>query len=301
MKVEQTMKVLAVVAVVLACWASTVESQRPYNVRFTVTDATQRTYGVFINNILNALKVHGSASHGIPVLPSTRDLAATNIQRYVVVEVAAGVQQYVSLVIDATDVYVLGYRPGALRESYFFSDVPLAVRNLFFQGTTRTVLRFDGSYGALQGQAGANRDRIPLGFGELRQRVIDLNRYKPDKQSREIARALIVCLQMVSEATRFKYIQQQIAALAPVVPGPSTRTLTPDTLMQGYQNNWGQLSTAVQTATPNGAFQRSVTVTPRHTYNNVASVRPVIAILKRFLPRFSATAPLDQIVDEELN
>ncbi|KAK8977199.1 hypothetical protein V6N11_021285 [Hibiscus sabdariffa] len=76
---------------------------------------------------------------------------------------------------------------------------------------------------------------------------------------------------MVSEATRFKVIQQQIAALAPVVPGPSDRKLYPDGLMKSYQTSWGQLSTAVQSAKPDGTFVRSVTVA-HLTYSNVASV-----------------------------
>ncbi|KAL4319259.1 hypothetical protein GQ457_18G025010 [Hibiscus cannabinus] len=149
-----------------ASQSAMVEAQNAvYKVTFGAAFATQRTYGVFIKDLINALIVHGSASHGIPVLPSDKDLKPTNIKRYVVVEVS-NKNRNVSFVIDAVTVYILGYRPGAGAASYFFSDVPQAVRNLFFQGTARTDLNFDGSYGTLEGdgKAGAKRDQIPLGL-----------------------------------------------------------------------------------------------------------------------------------------
>ncbi|KAK8508113.1 hypothetical protein V6N13_055565 [Hibiscus sabdariffa] len=293
MKVEQDMRVLVLVvavAVLLACWAATVEPAPPppprpiYKASFTVTDATKSKYDVFIKDLLNAVKVHGSVVQGIPVLPSAKDMRPTDLHRYVMVELFSkdnkGVVQNVSIVIDATDLYLKGYRPGLGTKSYFFKSTPQDVRSLFFPGTTRVSLPFDGDYDSLEGQAGAHRDQIPLGFGELKQKIENINRYEPKGASvKKVADALIVCIEMVSEATRYKVIQQQIAALAPLVPGSSDRKLYPDALMQAYQTNWGQLSTAVlQSAKLDGTFIKSVTVAYL-TYSNVASVRPVIAVL----------------------
>ncbi|KAL4320060.1 hypothetical protein GQ457_18G025670 [Hibiscus cannabinus] len=284
------------VAVLLACWAATVEPVPPpspprpiYKASFTVTDATKSKYDVFIKDVLNAVKVHGSVVQGIPVLPSSKVMPPTDLHRYVMVELFAkdnkGKVQNVSLVIDATDLYLKGYRPGLGTKSYFFKSTPQNVRNLFFPGTTRVSLSFDGDYDSLEGQAGAHRDQIPLGFGELKQKIENINRYEPKgaANTKKVAEALIVCIEMVSEATRYKVIQQQIAALAPLVPGSSDRKLYPDALMQAYETNWGQLSTAVQSAKLDGAFFKSVTVAYL-TYSNVASLRPIIAQSPQLLP-----------------
>ncbi|GMJ04681.1 hypothetical protein HRI_004137300 [Hibiscus trionum] len=268
-----------------------------YKVTFGAGQATQSTYIVFIKNLINALVVHGSASHGLPVLPSDQDLQLTDPKRYVVVEVS-NKSRNVSFAIDATTVYILGYRPGVGTSSYFFNDVSPVVQNLFFQGTTRTDLKFDGGYGTLEKKAGVDsRDQIPLGFVELRQQIDNLNDYTHlPGDNKQIAHALLVGVQMISEAARLKVIQQQLAALAPVLAGGSDKTLADpkelDVLIE-FQNGWNQLSKAIQTANPNGTFRTSVTIN-HVTYTNVDSARPLIAILKKYLP---GTNVLDQVVD----
>ncbi|XP_039003708.1 antiviral protein MAP-like [Hibiscus syriacus] len=209
----------------------------------------------------------------------------------------------VSLVIDSVTVYVLGYRPGDGTASYWFKDIPPAVQNLFFQGTTRVNLGFSGSYDDLKTKAGGvDRDQIPLGFGELRQKIQSLNYYTPQADVKQVAKALVVCIQMVSEATRLKIIQQQIAALAPLVPGGPDKTLYPDGVMKAYETSWGKLSDAVQDTRPDGTFIKSVTVVSGQiVYSTVASVRPVIAILqKKTSTTYSATTLLHQVIDETL-
>ncbi|KAE8726313.1 hypothetical protein F3Y22_tig00007099pilonHSYRG00021 [Hibiscus syriacus] len=231
------MKVLAI-AVLLACWASAVEPQKPsiYTLRFTATDATKGRYDAFMIDLRRVLTLNENAVQGIPVLPSTNDLKPTDLNRY----------------------------------------------------------------DALEGKAGEDRDKIPLGFAELHQKIENLNHYKPKDDIKKVASSLLVCFQMISEAARYKYIQQQIAALAPVVPGGAGKSLKPDALMKGYQNNWGQLSTAVQSAKPDASFVKSVTVA-HLTYSNVAAVRPVIAVLLKDSPTaYHAAALLDRFIDQAL-
>ncbi|KAK8508115.1 hypothetical protein V6N13_055568 [Hibiscus sabdariffa] len=296
------MKAWWAVAVLWACWISRVEPRPPiYKVKFSATYATQSTYVAFITDLVRVLMIHGSASHGIPVLPAST-MPPTDLHRYVVVELSMVYDRRiktVSLVIDAVNVYILGYHPGGGAVSYFFNDVAQDVRQLFFDGTERQRLHFDGSYGNLAGVAGAGRGKIKLGFDKLCQKINDLNRYTPVPGDVEyIAKALIVCIEMVPEAARFKFIMQQIAALAPAVPGGNYSTLLPDTLMQGYQNNWGQLSSAIQMAKPDGTFRKTVAVTTHLSYSNVASVRPVITILLKASPTTcSATTVLDRVTD----
>ncbi|KAK8508116.1 hypothetical protein V6N11_073616 [Hibiscus sabdariffa] len=288
------MKVWAV-AVLLLCWIYRVKALSPiYKLTFDATYATQSKYVAFITDLVRILMVHGSASHGIPVLPAST-MPPTDLHRYVVVELYDRSKK-VSLVIDAVNLYILGYRPGGGAVSYFFKDVAQDVRQLFFDGTERQRLHFDGSYGSLEGKAGAGRGEIPLGFEELCRKINDLNSYTPvPGEVKYIAKALIVCIEMVSEAARFKFILQQIAAMAPAVPDGTGTTLLPNTLMQGYQNNWGQLSTAIQLAKADGTFRNSVTVTPDLVFGNVASVRRIITVLLKASPTTSsATTLLDQ-------
>ncbi|KAK8522888.1 hypothetical protein V6N12_056581 [Hibiscus sabdariffa] len=309
MKVAETMKLLAA-AVLWACLMSRVEPVPPiYKVTFTATYATKSTYDVFIKNLRSNLIVHGSSVQGIPVLPP-RTMSPTDLHRYVVVELSSkddksGKVKTVSLVVDAVTAYILGYRAGLETKSYFFDGTPPAVRNLFFDGTTRIGLGFTGSYGDLTSKAKVDdRDQIPLGFGELRQKILNMNDYAPKESGlAQVAKGLIVCVQMVSEAARLKVIQQQIAALAPPVPGGPDKTLCPDGVMKAYETSWGKLSDAVQEAKPDGTFSKPFIVVPNQiVYRNVASVRPVIAILKKKTTSttYSATALLDQVIDETL-
>ncbi|KAL4319090.1 hypothetical protein GQ457_18G006130 [Hibiscus cannabinus] len=87
---------------------------------------------------------------------------------------------------------------------------------------------------------------------------------------------------MALEAVRFRAIQQQIAALAPIVPGPSDTDskLYPDDSMLKHQNKWSKLSIAVQSAQPDGTFESSVTVSG-FTYRNVADVLPNMGVAKK--------------------
>ncbi|KAK8667794.1 hypothetical protein V6N13_105275 [Hibiscus sabdariffa] len=294
------MKLLAVaMAVLWACLMSRVEPAPPiYKVTFAATSATKSTYDVFIKNLINNLIVHGSSVQDMPVLPP-RTMPATDLHRYVVVELSSK-DKTVSLVVDAVTVYILGYRPGVGTSSYFFNDIPVAVRNLFFDGTTRIDLGFTGTYDNLTAKAGVkNRDQIPLGFGELRQKIESMNFYTPTSDMKQVAKGLLVCVQMVSEAARLKIIQQQIAALAPPAPGGPDKTLYPDGVMQAYETSWGKLSDAVQDAKSDGTFIKPVIVVPDQVvYSDVASVRPVIAILQKSSTTYSAAALLDQVIDE---
>ncbi|KAK8667792.1 hypothetical protein V6N13_105273 [Hibiscus sabdariffa] len=295
---------LLVAAVLWACLMSRVEPAPPiYKVTFTATSATKSTYDVFIKNLITNLIVHGSTVQGIPVLPPST-MSPTDLHRYVVVELSTK-DKTVSLVVDAVTAYVLGYRAGRQTTSYFFDDTPQDVRNLFFDGTTRTGLGFIGSYDQLVAKAGvADRDQIALGFDELRQHIENMNNYAPKGDGlKKVAKGLIVCIQMVSEAARLKVIQQQIAALAPTVPDGPDKKLYPDGVMKAYETSWGKLSDAVQEAKPDGTFLRPViVVTNQIVYSNVASVRPVVAILqkKKASTIYSATALHDQVVDETL-
>ncbi|XP_039023739.1 ricin-like [Hibiscus syriacus] len=66
---------------------------------------------------------------------------------------------------------------------------------------------------------------------------------------RSIARALLVCIQMISEPARYRYIEGEIVDMEQPLPDGSYRQLFPDDLMMEFQTNWGSISANVQSAT----------------------------------------------------
>ena len=86
-----------------------------------------------------------------------------------------------------------------------------------------------------------------------------MNSYRPTgKDVRRIARALIICVQMVSEAARFRNIEQQIAQVADPRDG-EYKAINLTSLMRVFQTNWGQITSAIQSAT-NGIFSTAVSL-----------------------------------------
>ncbi|XP_022740694.1 abrin-b-like [Durio zibethinus] len=260
---QQKMKVWVVLAA-LACWISTVEPQcfkavtekehkrAVYKVRFTTKGATRNSYLMFMKDLYNALKVRANITGDIPVLPPP-SAQPTDPEQYLLVELSNGYQN-VTLALNISNVYILGYRPGGSGSSYFFSDVPIDARNVFFPNTHRESLPFTGRYGALEAAAGvSDRRKIPLGIDKLRQHIDNMNYIQPSSSGGPIARALIVCIQMVSEAVRLRNIEKEILEVAEPRADGTYGVFCPDGLLMKYENNWGRISSAIQSAT-NGIF-----------------------------------------------
>ncbi|KAK8667798.1 hypothetical protein V6N13_105279 [Hibiscus sabdariffa] len=78
------------------------------------------------------------------------------------------------------------------------------------------ALPFTGGYESLEGAAEvASRTEIYLGAGQLYHDVRNMNDYEPTSPNKSlIARALLVCMEMISEAVRFRYIEAEIAEVS---------------------------------------------------------------------------------------
>ncbi|XVF25407.1 hypothetical protein REPUB_Repub13aG0210000 [Reevesia pubescens] len=269
------MKVWVVLAI-WVCWISMVELQprccmgiaatenehmlKIYTVKFTTRGATRNSYLMFIKDLYNALTVRADRSGDIPVLPP-QSAQPTNPEQYLLVELSNGYQT-VTIALNISNVYILGYQPGgsgSTSTSYFFSDVPTDVRNALFPNTQqRLPLPFTGRYGALEGAAGVDdRREIPLGMDELRQHIDNMNYLQPSTSRGPIARALIVCIQMVSEVVRLRNIQQEILAVADPRSDGTYGVFYPDGLVMEYQTSWEHISSAIQSAT-DGIFTTAV-------------------------------------------
>ncbi|KAK8526238.1 hypothetical protein V6N13_017289 [Hibiscus sabdariffa] len=194
------------------CWISMVAAGNEHQlrdvpmVRFTTEGATRNSYLNFMKDLYIALTDGADRSGEIPILPPA-------LQQYVQVRLSNGAQ-VIDFILDVSNANILGYLPGGNGRSYFFSDVPDDVRNDLFPQTIRARLLFNGSYEALEAVAGVDRREIPLGIGELSRHVYYLRHLTPLRLSNHpaIARSLVVCIEMVSEAVRLRYIQQQILA-----------------------------------------------------------------------------------------
>ncbi|KAK8977208.1 hypothetical protein V6N11_021294 [Hibiscus sabdariffa] len=272
----QNMKVwIALLAIICACWLSMVDQPRRsgittrteneriladiFKVKFSTKGATRNSYLMFMKDLYNALTARADRTGDIPVLPSP--LPPNDPRQYVLVELSNG-GQTVTLALRVSDVYLLGYQAGGSDRSYFFSDVPDVERNALFPGTQRESLPFNSRYGSLEDAAGVgDRRQIPLGIGELSEHIQNMNSHEPTHQNRAIfARALLVTIQMVSEAVRLRNLQQQICTVCDPGEDGTYARYYPDGLMTEYENGWRRISTAIQSAT-NGIFANPVPLT----------------------------------------
>ncbi|XP_039065710.1 abrin-a-like [Hibiscus syriacus] len=280
------MKVWVVLAVAVL-WGCSISLAQPPTVTFNLRTATRLTYRLFITQLRTELFRYGSTDGEIALLPnrSRGDMAETSPRRYVLVQLLDG-DQSVTIALDVTSVYVLGYRRGNGARSHLFPGVPEAVRNVVFPNTQGRALPFTERYGSLEGAAGVDsRSQIPLGIEELQHHIRNMNEYEPaSPHDRTIARAILVCIQMISEPARFRFIEGEIAEVAQPLPDGSCPVLYPDALMRAFQNNWDSISENVQSAIY-GVFPRDVrlVLAPGEEpviFDTVASVRFIVALMQ---------------------
>ncbi|KAK8522885.1 hypothetical protein V6N13_115834 [Hibiscus sabdariffa] len=278
---QQTTKVWVVLAVL---WGCSISMAQPPTVRFDLRTATRLSYMFFITELRTELFRYGNTNGEIALLPdrSSRDMGETSPRRYVLVELLDG-DQSVTIALDVTSVYVLGYRPGTGTRSHFFPSVSEAVRNVVFPNTQGQRIPFTENYGSLEQNAG-RRSEVPLGIDELRTHVQNMNNLEPTgPNAGPLARALLVCIQMISEAARFRFIEQEIAAVAQPREGGYYEMLYPDGLMIEFENSWRPLSRNVQSAI-HGVFPVDVPIVfdPQEEpliFDTVASVRFIVALM----------------------
>ncbi|XP_010922360.1 ricin [Elaeis guineensis] len=259
-------------AIVGPAWVctSTVEDKytlRYNTVRFTTVNATRESYTQFMKDLRDQL-ASGDERYGIPVLrdPST----VPDSQRFLLVELSNWGEASVTLAVDVINAYVVAYQAGD--QSYFFRDAPDVAFSNLFTNTERQTLSFNSSYPALQRVAGEDRENIDLGILALEEAISSLHRTSSVQQNTQ-ARSLIVSIQMVSEAARFRYIEQRVRQS---ITSGGYQTFRPDASMLSLENNWGALSTAIQESNQ-GVFCSPVQLQrPNYTPVMVDSVTPII-------------------------
>lgn len=240
---------------------------------FDVGVATADTYLRFIFAVYAYLGSQ-EESHGLPMLRNKATVPAS--ERYVLVKLSECASADVTLAVDVTDLYVVGFLvPGNSASSsvvYFFKDATGPIKNLFPDVTNRTPLGFGGSYIALEGEAGIHREDLDLGVKPLRTAIGELLHSSDNKS---LARSLMIVIQMVSEAVRIRYISDLVAKS---IGNGGNRNFRPDAVMLALENKWDKISCEIQTST-DGNLPNPVQLGPI-LVQTVNDVFPMIMIMK---------------------
>ncbi|XP_027352444.1 abrin-a-like [Abrus precatorius] len=222
-------------------------------IKFTTEGATSKSFKQFMEALRERLT--GGLIHDIPVLRDRTTVEERH--RYITVELSNSDTVSIEVGIDVTNAYVIAYRAGT--QSYFLRDAPKSASDYLFTGTDQYSLPFNSTYGDLASWAHQSRQQIPLGVQALIHAISFLR--SGSSNDEEKARTLIVIIQMVSEAARFRYIANRV--------GVSIRTNTafqPDRAMISLENNWDRLSGGVQQSVqdtfPNAVTLRSINDRP---------------------------------------
>ncbi|KAM7265397.1 hypothetical protein ACFE04_003080 [Oxalis oulophora] len=233
-------------------------------VTFSTDEATKESYIKFIDDLLGVLS-SGNEAHGIPILLQT----VNNNNRFVEVVLTNDQAHTITLVIEATNVYVWGYSAGT--RSFYTKDAPPTVRELFRTGIQ---LKFESGYPNLENFAKAIREQISLGINQMADAISILHNGPGDDQG-PIARGFIILVQMIAEAVRLRPIKQLITAS---IKAYDYEHFCPTPYMISLENEWNALATQVQGADAMTLmFQRTVKL--KINYDAFFSVEAVGQIL----------------------
>ncbi|EEF30191.1 ribosome-inactivating protein bryodin II [Ricinus communis] len=229
------------------------EHTRYRTVTFNTADATRESYRLFIETLRTELANKHERSDGMKVMrePST----LLNLERRILkVELSNSETTSATLVLDQEDAYVVGYI--ARDQSYLLqldSD-----KHCFNDGFTDSIrLPFGFSYEELEKRAGVqSRREINLGIKELECAIKDLDKTNYNDNYKSVAKSLIVCIQMVSEAARFIYIETKVCDSITEGRKKFYRNFKPDDTMLKLEKDWDKLSDAVQNLIPHLALMK---------------------------------------------
>ncbi|KDP46061.1 hypothetical protein JCGZ_15403 [Jatropha curcas] len=165
-------------------------------------DKDKQNYAKFIKDLRQAFGSSG-LSHGIPVL---RASVAAN-QKFFVAKVINAGDIEVSVGLNVINAYLVAYKVGS--NSYFFNDPQYLAdaKKYLFTDTKQQTLAFTGSYANFESFAKVHREQVDLGVVALDNYIYDLQK---SSLPADIAKPLVSFIQMVSEAARFKYIENKV-------------------------------------------------------------------------------------------
>nr|AAO15531.1 ribosome inactivating protein Euserratin 2 precursor [Euphorbia serrata] len=238
------------------------------SVKFTTHLASVGSYQSFMSSLRKELD-SGSESHDIPLLRKPTEI--TNNNKYLLVNlINYDSQLSITLAVTVVNVYVIGYKSAG--NSFFLKDAPSDAKTLLFQGTNKiTLSSVDSNYNNL-----GDRSKVGLGIGPLSRSIDTLNKFNGVSVNNVFKESLLVVIQMVAEAARFKFIQLKIENNLLDEYKPKNDTIS-------YENNWEKLSEQIQLSGTDGKFKKPVTLLYANgtdkIVSTVAQVKPDISIL----------------------
>nr|ATY37423.1 ribosome-inactivating protein precursor [Sambucus ebulus] len=250
MRVVATILYLVVLSICgLGTHGSRVTAPAYPSISLNLAGAQWISYRNFLGALQDLVTRRSDTALDLPVLKPERQVSVEN--RFVLTRLTNPSGDTVTLAIDVVNLYVVAFRANGT--SYFFKDSTKIENDNLFQDTTRKNLTFTGNYISLESQAGTHRESISLGPYPLAQAILSLSRYKSGGDTKSLAKALLVVIQMVSEAARFRYIELRIWTSI-----TDANEFTPDPLMLSMENNWSSKSKEIQGATPGGTFAQAL-------------------------------------------
>lgn len=204
-------------------------------------------YRDFVAELREIVTRTADTKNGIPVLLNPASSVPPVSERFVLVRLTDRSGNTVILALDVANLYVAAF--SANNVAYFFSDSTALEFDNLFTGMLRLRLSFTTNYVSLEHKAGVRRENISIGPAPLDEatRILSLSRILAEAS---IAEALLVVIQMVSEAVRFRHIEERVIRSFTA----DQLTFRPDGLMLSMENEWSSMSLEVQRSIDGGIF-----------------------------------------------
>ncbi|KAK9911618.1 hypothetical protein M0R45_035514 [Rubus argutus] len=243
--------VLASLCIVLAIYLGMVHIAEA-NTAFSTVVATSDTYRDFITTLRSNLIAKGTVMYDIPVLrESVPD--SELYERFVLVDLS-NTNHTITIAVDVVNLHVAGFSNGEY--SYFLADAHPAALNYLFNDTTPfPKLRFGGSFSDLELAANQSREETIQGIIPLQDAITTLFDTTTDHASK--AASLIVIIEMVVEAAKFKWSEQRFRDCIQI----KCTLITPPTVLI-LEEKWSDLSFAIQSSY-NGLFRTTIELVNR--------------------------------------
>uniref|UniRef100_A0A7C9D3L1 rRNA N-glycosylase n=1 Tax=Opuntia streptacantha TaxID=393608 RepID=A0A7C9D3L1_OPUST len=261
------MRKVVLLAAIISTWLTLIHAAGD---TWDLSSNDANNYANFIGYIRGEVK--GTTCFGIPMIrqPPTSP--------YLLVKLQSSGSNTIGLVLDKRDLYVLGYSDtfnGRPRAFYFKGTPTNAV-----PGAQVSSLWYTGSYQELQANAKITRQRLGLSKAIVNRLITNINgkAITSDALKKAQAQFLLIVVQMVAEAARFKYIET-------VIKDHYTQSfLEPNDKVLTIVKEWDKITTAIVNAKANGMFQSPLTLTgpngSPYTVTKVDDVRNDMGILK---------------------
>ncbi|XP_021726635.1 ribosome-inactivating protein PD-L3/PD-L4-like [Chenopodium quinoa] len=204
----------ACVVVAIAVWMVLEPTLAASDIRisFDVEGATTATYSQLLNDVRNKVKDKNIVYGGLKDLP----VMAAPSDNYLYVDLTASQKRTITLAVNLNkgfSLYVIAYLDkinGNFR-SHIFKDLPNNVKdNLFPEAkgkANRLIMNYKSDYASIESKAGS---RNKLGLGKQPLNIFFNKVYGKPVDDKNQAKFMLVVMQMVSEATRFAYIENMI-------------------------------------------------------------------------------------------